>query len=120
MASFKKRKLSGSTNGKCIKVTGTGTGSSVTLHQAVSGTTDGTYDEIWLWATNNDTTDHVLTVEFGGTSSPDDLIVATIPSKAGLYPVCPGLILQNALYVKAFADSANVVMISGFVNNMTD
>jgi hypothetical protein len=120
MATFKKRKLSGSTNGKNIKVTGTSTAASVTIHQAVAGTTDGTYDEVWIWAVNTDVVDRILTIEFGGTTAPDDTIVVTVPYKAGLFPIIPGITLQNALYVKAFADAANVVTIGGFVNSMTD
>lgn len=114
-----KRKLSGSTDGKGIKVAATGT-PGTTIHTAVSGTTPGTFDEIWLWAYNDSTADVELTIEFGGTTDPDNLIVVTIPYKSGLIPVVPGLILQNSAVVAAFAGSANVVTISGFVNAMTD
>jgi hypothetical protein len=33
--------------------------------------------------------------------------------------VCPGLLLQNGLVIKAFAAAANVVMINGYVNRIT-
>jgi hypothetical protein len=114
-----KRKLSGSTDGKAIKITTTGTAGD-TIHTAVAGTTPGTFDEIWLWACNLHTGALFLTIEFGGTSAPDNNIVIEIPAKSGLIPVVPGLILQNGAVVKAFAGTANLIMLMGFVNTITD
>jgi hypothetical protein len=114
-----KRKLSGSTDGKPIKITATATAGD-TIHTAIAGTTPGTFDEIWLWAYNGHTADVVLTIEFGGASVPDQNIVVTIPFKSGLVPVVPGLILQNGMVVEAFAAVTNVVTLMGFVNAMTD
>jgi hypothetical protein len=119
MASFLKRKLSGSTDGKAIKITQVATAGD-TIHTAVAGTTAGTYDEIWLWAYNGHTADVVLTIEFGGATVPDQNIVMTIPFKSGLVPIVPGLLLQNGMVVKAFAASANVITLNGFVNAITD
>lgn len=112
-----KLKLSGSTNGRAIKVAATAT-AGTTIHTAQSGTTDGKYDEIWLWCVNSDASDRKLTIEFGGTTAPDDLIEQTIPTESGLYLVVPGLILQNAAVVRAFAATANVLSIFGFVNRV--
>jgi hypothetical protein len=119
MATAVKRKLSGSTDGKAIKVTQTATAGD-TIHTAVAGTTAGTFDEIWLWAYNGHTADVVLTLEFGGATVPDQNIVVTIPYKSGLVPVVPGLILQNGMVIKAFASVANVITLIGFVNAITD
>jgi hypothetical protein len=119
MATAVKRKLSGSTDGKAIKVVQTATAGD-TVHTAVAGTTAGTFDEIWLWAYNGHTADVVLTLEFGGATVPDQNIVVTIPVKSGLVPVVPGLILQNGMVVKAFAATANVITLIGFVNAITD
>ena len=119
MATAVKRKLSGSTDGKAIKIAATSTPGTA-IHTAVAGTTAGTYDEIWLWAFNSHTGNIKLTIEFGGASAPDDNIVVTVPALAGLVPVVPGLILQNQATVKAFASSANVITIIGFVNSITD
>jgi hypothetical protein len=119
MATAVKRKLSGSTDGKAIKITQTATAGD-TIHTAVAGTTAGTFDEIWLWAYNGHTADVILTIEFGGASVPDQNVVVTIPYRAGLVPVVPGLILQNGMVVKAFAETANVVTIIGYVNSITD
>lgn len=119
MSTVLKRKLSGSTDGKAIKVVQTGTAGD-TIHTAVAGQTAGTFDEIWLWAYNGHTADVVLTIEFGGASVPDQNIVVTIPFKSGLVPVVPGFILQNGMVVKAFAATANVITLNGFVNAITD
>lgn len=108
-----KKLLSGSTNGKAIKVAATAT-LGTTIHTAVSGTSP--MDEIWLWAFNSDTADRTLTIEFGGATAPDQNIVLPIPSKIGLVLVVPGLLLQNSLVVTAFASAANVITINGFVS----
>ena len=113
-----KRKLSGSTDGKPIKVVQTGTAGTA-IHTAVAGQTDGTYDEIWLWAQNNHTANVALTIEFGSADAENNIIVE-IPFKKGLVPVVPGLILQNGATVKAFALTANVISLHGFVNSITD
>lgn len=119
MATAVKRILSGSTNGKPIKVVQTATAGD-TIHTAVAGTTPGTYDEIWIYAYNGHTASVVLTIEFGGATVPDQNIVVTIPAKSGLQLIVPGLILQNAMVVKAFASVANVITLSGYVNAITD
>ena len=119
MATAVKRKLSGSTDGKPIKVVATDTAGTA-IHTAVAGTTAGTYDEVWLWAQNNHTDVVTLTIEFGDATAPDSNIVVTLASKAGLVPIVPGLPLQNEATVKAFASVANTVCLSGFINSITD
>lgn len=105
--------LSGSTDGRPIKVAATSIGSGTTIHTAQASAS--LLDYITLYASNPDTTDHVLTVGWGGTTDPDDLIVMTIPSKAGLVLVAYKLPLRNSLIVKAAADSANKVVLTGRV-----
>lgn len=121
MASISKVLLSGSTNGKPIKLTDTGTSGATDagylIHTAVAGTSN--MDEVWLWAMNTDSSNRKLTIEFGGVAAPDDLIELELTSEAGLVQVCPGLLLQNGLHIKAFAAAANVVTIYGFVNRIT-
>lgn len=119
MATAYKRKLSGSTDGMPIKVVATAT-PGTTIHTAVTGTVAGTFDEIWLYAYNGHTTSVTLTIEYGGATVPDQNIIITLPSKSGLNLIVPGLILQNSLVVKAFATTANVITISGYVNSITD
>ena len=121
MSAAVKRKLSGSTDGKSIKLTQTASDSSPapeTLHTAVADTTPGTYDEIWLWAYNGHASDVVLTIEEG---AGDDLpMQVSIPYRAGWVPIEPGFILQNGVALRAFAAVANVIKIRGHVNAITD
>lgn len=119
MALAYKRKLSGSTDGRGIKVAATATPGTA-IHTAVAGTTAGTFDEIWLYAYNSDSADRTLTIEFGGVTVPDDNIKMTIPFQQGAYLVIPGWILQNGTAVKAFASVANVIVVNGYVNTITD
>ena len=116
MASFSKLPLSGSTNGRLIKVVPIVTPGTL-IHTAVSGSSD--LDEIWLWAVNSDPTARKLTIEFGGVAAPDDLIELTVPAESGLMLVIPGILLQNALILRAFAALTNVVMVGGYVNRIT-
>ena len=119
-AVFTKVKLSGSTVGRQIKVVATST-PGTTIH--ATGTSSSTIDELWLYAVNSDTTDRKLTIEFGGVTSPDDLIELTIPAESGLVCIVPGLMLTGtgaaATTTAAFCATANVVMVSGYVNRIT-
>ena len=115
MSTFTKKKLSGSVDGRGIKVVKTGTPGTA-VHAAVAGTTD--FDEVWLFAYNGGTANVVLTVEFGGATVPDDNIIITLVYKTGLQLIVPGLVLQNECVVKAFASVADVVVITGFVNRI--
>lgn len=116
MATYAKTILSGSTNGRGIKVVQTSTPGTL-LHTAVSGASN--FDEIWLYLTNTQAGAAKVTIEWGGVSSPDDTIELTIQGEAGLYLAVPGLILQNGVEVRAFADTGNVVIAEGFVNRIT-
>lgn len=114
MSTYSKVKLSGSTDGKMIKVAATAT-LGTTIHTAHATS----LDEVWLWAVNSDTTARKLTIEYGGATSPDCLIEVTIPPESGLVLVLPGLILTNSLVITAFCATANVVNIGGYVNRIT-
>lgn len=119
MATFTKKILSGSTDGKAVKVVATAT-AGTTIHTGSSTAT--TLDEVWLYAQNTSASAVKLTIEWGGTSSPDDLIELTVQPEAGLVTVAPGLLIKgNAtpLVIRAFAATANVITIHGFVNQIT-
>jgi len=119
MATFTKRKLESSTDGRGIKVVQTAT-AGTTIH--TGDTTATTFDEVWLYAMNTSASSVKLTIEWGGTTSPDDLIELTVQPEAGLVTVSPGLVLKGnatALVIRAFAATANVVTIHGFVNRIT-
>ena len=117
MATYSKVKLSGTpADGRNIKVVPTAT-AGTTIHTAVSGTSN--MDEVWLYACNTRGSDVKLTIEYGATSDDQRLTEITITTEAGWVLVCPGLLLQNSLVVKAFAAAANVVVINGYVNRIT-
>lgn len=114
MATFTKQKLSGSTDGKAVKVAATAT-AGTTIHTAHATA----LDEIWLYAHNSSASTVKLTLEFGGTAAPDDHIEINIGAEGtGLVLVSPGLLLTNSLVVKAFAATANVITLTGYVNRI--
>jgi len=118
MTTFTKSILSGSTDGRAIKIVATST-PGTTIHTGPSSASE--FDEIWLYAMNTDTSARKLTVEWGGTASPDDLIEITLLAESGLVLIAPGLLLKgNAtpLLVRAFAASANVVTMHGYANRI--
>lgn len=119
MATFTKQRLSGSTDGLAIKVTGTNSAGAVTVDTAVASTTVGTFDEIWLYANNTSASAVKLTIEWGTATAADGNIELTIAAEAGLVLVIPGLILQNSRVVKAFAGTADVILLTGYVNAIT-
>ena len=119
MPSFSKLKLSGSTDGKGIKVTQTAIGTGDTIHTAQATTTAGLGDLITLFAYNSDTASIVLTLGWGGTTDPDDLIKYTLASQAGLVLLTADMFLWNSLVVKAAAGTANKVTIHGYVNRIS-
>ena len=119
MATFTKKILSGSTDGKAIKVAATAT-AGTTIH--TGSTTTTTIDEIWLYAVNSSSSSVKLTIEWGEATAPDGNIEVTVLPEAGLVTVIPGLLIKGnatALVVKAFAGTANVICIHGYVNQIT-
>jgi len=114
MATFSKQLLSGSTDGKQIKVAATST-PGTTIHTAHATSKD----EIWLWCVNSSTSPVKLTVEWGEATAPDGNIEVTIPGESGHMLVVPGFVLTNSLVVKAFAGTTNVLLVNGFVNRIT-
>lgn len=124
MPSAIRTNLSGSTDGKPIKINASSGASGTLIHTATSNATPGAggiWDEIWLWAYNSGATQpQQVTIEFGGTTSPDNEVKQQIPALSGAWLVCSGTILQNSKVVRAFASNANIVTISGFVNRVTN
>lgn len=122
MATFTKLALqpAGSTGtGLGVKVAATATAGTA-VHTASSTAT--TIDEIWLYAVNSSATSVKLTIEWGQADAPDGNIEVTVLPEAGLVTVIPGLVLQGnatAKVVRAFAGTANVIVVHGFVNRIT-
>lgn len=121
MATFSKQLLSSSTDGRAIKVAATAIATSPTLIHTGSSSSV-VFDEVWIYAQNNHTSDVAVRIGFGGVTDPDDIIEFTVKTKGGLYLVVPGLILKgNAtpLTVRAAAGTTNVISLSGYVNRIT-
>ena len=122
MATFTKKTLepAGSTGtGLGIKVAATATAGTA-IHTGSATAT--TIDEVWLYAVNSSATAVKLTLEWGEATAPDGNIEFTVPAESGLYLITPGLVIKGnatALIVKAFAATANVINIAGYVNRIT-
>ena len=115
MATFTKAILSGSTSGKGVVVVATATAGTL-IHTAVAGAS--AIDEIWLYAVNTSTSAVKLTIEYGAATAPDNNIELTVAAESGLVLVSPGLILNGGLTVKAFAATASVIVLYGYVNKI--
>lgn len=112
---YKKRKLSASQDGRGIKVGATASPGTL-IHQASAQVALNEWDEIWLSVVNTSSSAVKLTIEWGGTSSPNDHIEQTIPPESGLVEVIPGHVLQNGREVRVFAATADVLVVHGFVH----
>ena len=111
MAQFTKGKLSASTNGLPIKITETELANAQLIHTAVNNETD--FDEVWIWVNNNNNDQVLLTLVWG-----TEVIEYAVAEKEGLKLIVPGLVLQNAKQVKAFA--SDELIITGFINKITN
>jgi len=111
---YKKRKLSASKDGRGIKVTATASPGTL-VHEALSSIAANEWDEVWVRAVNTSGSPVKFTLEWGGTTT-DDQIEVTIPGEDGFHDVIPGHVLQNGKQVRAFAATAGVLIMHGFVN----
>ena len=119
MATYTKQILSGSTDGKGILVAATATAGTL-LH--TGSTTTTTLDEVWLYAVNTSTSAVKLTIEWGEATAPNGNIEQTIAAESGLVLITPGLLIKGnatALTVRAFAATTNVIVVHGYVNQIT-
>jgi hypothetical protein len=116
MATYSKSILSGSTDGRGILVAATATAGTL-IH--TGSTTVATLHEVWLYAVNTSASNVKLTIEWGGATAPNDHIEYTVVAENGLYLITPGLLIKGnatALTVRAFAATASVISIHGYVN----
>lgn len=116
MATYSKGILSGSTDGRGIKVVATDPTAGTTIHTAVASATD--IDLITIFAYNSDTATRILTLEWGGSSDPDDRIIMSIPNQSGLVLVTADQPLRNNLVLKASGDVASKLVLYGYVNQI--
>ncbi len=112
--------LSASVQGKAIKIAATATPGTL-VH--TTGTSATIIDRITLSAYNSDPLEQTITVEFGGTTAPDNTVAIPVPGSSGLTHVFDGNPLLGdgaaALNVRAFASKANVMTAMGWVMRIT-
>ena len=118
ISSIERIPISGSSNGRGIKITGTGTGDANTIHTATS--TSGVIDEVWLYCYNSGGLEYVLSLCYGGTTDPDDIVKYTIPHQSGDILVLSGECFNGGVVIKAYAEEANYLVVKGFVNRITN
>ena len=120
MATYTKVILSGSTQGQPITVVQTAS-TGTTIH--ATGTSATIIDEVWLYANNTSTSPVLLTVQFGGTGAVQHAKPITLAPQSGDILVVAGLPLigdgSAGLTVAAFAATASVVTISGYINRIS-
>lgn len=107
--------LSGSTNGKPIKVVATATPGTA-IHTGTSNTSAGNGETCIVNVYNSDTVDRTITFECGGTASPDNHVKRTIP--AGETIAVPLPFLNSTSAVAAFGSAANVLVVSGYAEKI--
>lgn len=110
---FKALSASGSPFGELISVIGVDQASATTLHVAQSTFGDDNFDEIWLYAVNTHTLDVELSVLWDG-----KLIPINIPARQGFSLIIPGMRINNAKEIKAFAGTTNVINVKCDVNRI--
>jgi uncharacterized membrane protein YjjP (DUF1212 family) len=97
MATFTKKILSGSTDGKAVKVAATAT-AGTTIHTGSATAT--TIDEIWLYAVNSSGSAVKLTLEWGEATAPDGNIELSVAAESGLVLLVPGLTLLRVMQLR--------------------
>lgn len=119
MANYSRVLLSGSINGLPIPVAATSIGSGTPVHTAVAGVSG--FDEVYLYVSNVDSAAHTLTIGWGGTTDPADLICkqVSIPANSGPTPILTGQNIQNGLSIVASASVANVLNLTGHCNRIS-
>ena len=113
--SFSKEFFSGSTNGLGIKISAT-SGTGTTVHTATS--TSGEKDEVWLYAVNESDVSVNLIVQWGGTTDVDNTMTVGVPPKSGQQLIVPGFVVNGGVVIRAYASTADVIVVYGFVNRI--
>ena len=96
-------------------------GAGTTIHS--TGTSSSIIDEVWLYAYNSSNAPVTLTIQYGASTYVDNDIKIDVPPTSGLTLAVPGLILTGtgsvANTVSAYAATANVITLSGYVNRIS-
>ena len=106
-----RRSLSGSSGGTGIKVISTS--SAIEIHSHDSRRNQSEFDELHLWATNSHTVAVTLTLQWAGSTDPDNLLPISIASGSFL-KIIDGLHIGGDLAVNAVAGVANKIVVYGY------
>lgn len=112
ITTVEKQILSGSTNGRRIKVTQTATPGTL-IHTATN--TSGEIDYVTLYVTSRHSTEITLVLEWGGVTDPDDQIRVIVPANDGDHLAVAALPLRGGLVIRAFCATTAVLTVSGSV-----
>lgn len=104
------QKFSASTSGRPINITATATAGTA-IHTAVSGAVS--FSRMFVYFTNTSTSAVVVTVEFGGTGTTNNIVYSVPAQNTAL--VVPGLMINGGLSVAAFAGTTAVLNAIGWV-----
>ena len=116
MPTYSKQLLSGSSSGKQIEIAGT-TSPGTTMHTVVATATSAR-EVVHLYAANSATDARLVTVEFGGTATADQIVVS-IAAQDGANLIVPGWPLTGTdQIVRAFGTTTEGVRLGGFVNRI--
>ena len=101
------------TSGELITITGTDQAGANLIHTAQPATGDNNLDEAWMYAVNTSTTDVELSVLWDG-----KLVPINIPARQGFVLIIPGMRINNAKQIKAFAGTTNVINVKCDINRI--
>lgn len=112
VTNYLKRQLSGSINGRPVGISAIASPGTA-IHTAVTGNVH--MDEVYLYLTNITTTAVSATIEQGGVSGFNNLVIS-IPPLSGSVLILPGIPINGGLTVGAFASVSGALNATGFVN----
>lgn len=117
---YSRQILSGSTNGRPISIAATAS-PGTTIHTVQATATDSR-EELYLQAINDATATsgtRLLTVEYGGTSSGDQIPI-NVGAGEGVWRIIEGgNLTATSTIVRAYATGANEFRVIGWVNRAT-
>lgn len=112
---FAKQFLSGTTSGEAIVLTATAIGSAQTIHTATSTTNE--MDEVFIYLNNINASAVTAYLLWGGTTV-SYLKRYELAAGGGDFLAVAGCPLGGGLIVKAYADVANAITLTGYIHRM--
>lgn len=120
MATYTKIPLSQSNYGKSTLITLSAL-PGINIHTTDSAS--NITDEIWVYASNNGSSDSLTTFYWGSTATQDLIAQINVQAYAGLTVIFPGMILKgdgsNTCSIYTYTQYPSAVNITGYVNRIT-